>query len=200
MCDLKRSYWSFVNGKTYIGQSPKPQVDSNQPKSPPPLFCLLVRYSAHIMSHDVTLPNHTSCIIEHLIWENWAEKPFETGSIHFMQFPVTLVQLAEKPPPPAAKQVKILRLDLSISCNFQLSWQKRPPSFLPFCERPSSHHTCSIPMVPILQIHTQIPPIWISSLGYQLCQLFKMLTYRDVQDTVSWCRWKAYKQPNHNPQ
>ena len=28
-------------------------------------------------------------------------------------------------------------------------------------------------MVPILQIHTQIPPILISSLGYQLYQLFK---------------------------
>ena len=28
-------------------------------------------------------------------------------------------------------------------------------------------------MVPILQIHTQIPPIQISSLGYQLYQLFK---------------------------
>ena len=33
-------------------------------------------------------------------------------------------------------------------------------------------------MVPILQIHTQIAPIQISSLGYQLGQLFKILTYR----------------------
>ena len=104
-----------------------------------------------------------------------------------MQFPATLGQLAEKPPPPAAKQGKILRLDLTISCNFQqhwFSWQKipptsgqtgkdfetgyihfmqfpatlvqlaeNPPSFLPFCERPSSHHTCRIPMALILQIH-----------------------------------------------
>ena len=96
-------------------------------------------------------------------------KNSETGSIHFMQFTATLVQLAES-----------------------------PPSFLPFHERPGSHHTCGIPMVPIQQIHTQIPPIRISSLGYQLGQLFKILTYRKVQDTGSWCRWKAYRQPYHN--
>ena len=54
-----------------------------------------------------------------------------------------------------------------------------PTHFLPFCERPGSHHPCGIPMVPILQIHTQISPIQISSLGYQLYQLFKILTYRD---------------------
>ena len=106
--------WSFVNRKTYIGQSPKPQVDSNWLKRHPPLFCLLVRYLAHIVSCDVTLPNHISCIIEHLIWD-----------------------LAESPPPfQAAKQGKILRLDLSISCNFQqlwFSWQKsQPPSFSAF--------------------------------------------------------------------
>ena len=34
---------------------------------------------------------------------------------------------------------------------------------------------------PILQIHTQIPPIRISSIGYQLCQLFKILTHRELQ-------------------
>ena len=45
-------------------------------------------------------------------------------------------------------------------------------------------------MVPILQIHTQIPPIRISSLGYQLYQLFKILTYREVQHTGSWCKWR----------
>ena len=59
---------------------------------------------------------------------------------------------------------------------------------LPFCER---HHICGIPMVPILQIHTQISPIWISSLGPQLCQLFKILIYTELQDTRSCCRWKA---------
>ena len=62
----------------------------------------------------------------------------DTGSIHFVQFPATLVQLAEA-----------------------------PPSFLPFCERPSSCHTCRIPMVPILQIHTHIPPVQIAYLHIQ---------------------------------
>ena len=78
--------------------------------------------------------------------------------------------------------------------------EKPPPSFLPFHERSDSCHTCGIPMVPIVQIHTQIPPIQISSIGYQLCQLFKLLTYRKVQNTVSWYRWKAYRQPYHNTQ
>ena len=27
-------------------------------------------------------------------------------------------------------------------------------------------------------------------LGYQLYQLFKILTYREIQNTGSWCRWK----------
>ena len=89
-------------------------------------------------------------------------KNSETESTHFMQFPATLVQLAEKPltpatkegkfldwiypfhaissnfgsggrkasPQPAAKEGKILRLNLSISCNFQhiwFSWQKTAP-------------------------------------------------------------------------
>ena len=33
-------------------------------------------------------------------------------------------------------------------------------------------------MVPILQIHTQIPPIRISSIGYQLCQHMRTSTTR----------------------
>ena len=61
--------------------------------------------------------------------------------------------------------------------------EKPPPSFLPFHEGPGSHHTGRIPKVPILQIHTQIPPIQISSIGYQLCQLFKILTYTELQDS-----------------
>ena len=76
-----------------------------------------------------------------------------------------------------------------------------PPSFLPFHHGPDSHHTDHtgrIPKVPILQIHTQIPPIWISFIGYQLCQLFKILTYTELQDSGSWCIWKAYRQPYHN--
>ena len=56
-------------------------------------------------------------------------KNSETESIPFMQFPATLVQLAEKTPP-TAKEGKILRLNLSISYYFQQLWfscQKSPP-------------------------------------------------------------------------
>ena len=38
------------------------------------LFCLLVRYSAHFMSHDVTLRN-CICMIEHFIWDLAEEPP-----------------------------------------------------------------------------------------------------------------------------
>ena len=52
---------------------------------------------------------------------------FYTGSIHFMQFQATLLQLVEKYPP--QEQGKFFRMDLSISCNFKqlcFSWQKVP--------------------------------------------------------------------------
>ena len=79
------------------------------------------------------------------------------------------------------------------------NWAEKPShSFLPFHEGLGSRHTGRIPKVSILQIHTQIPPIQISSIGYQLCQLFKILTYRELQDSGSWCIWKAYRQPYHN--
>ena len=40
------------------------------------------------------------------------------------------------------------------------NWAEKPPhSFLPFCEGLGLRHTGRIPMVSILQIHTQIPPI-----------------------------------------
>ena len=68
------------------------------------------------------------------------------------------------------------------------NWAEKPPTPSLFClfimDRARSH-TGRIPMVPILQIHTQIPPIQISSIGYQLCQLFKMLTYTELQDSGS---------------
>ena len=162
--------------KDYYIQLAKPQPEQIGQKDPL-LFCLLVRYMACIMWHNVTLLNHILCIIEHHIDE-----------------------LAEKPLPlRQPNREKFFRLDLSISCNFQqlwvqlaekppTPWEKRRPG-----ERPGSCHTWRIPMVPILQIHTQIPPIQISSIGYQLCQLFKILTYTELQDTRSWCRWKAYR-------
>ena len=60
-------------------------------------------------------------------------------------------------------------------------WAEKPPplfsAFLSWTRL--TCHTGRIPKVPILQIHTQIPPIRISSIGYQLCQLFKILTYTE---------------------
>ena len=47
-----------------------------------------------------------------------------------MQFPATLVHLAEKSPLQEARQWNLFRVDLSISCNFQqlwFSWQKPSP-------------------------------------------------------------------------
>ena len=100
----------------------------------PPLFCLLVRYSACIVWHNITLHNHIPHIIKHHI-EDLAEKPppqeqgkfFSTGSIHFMQFRATFIQLVENFPP--QEQGNFFRLDVSISCNFEqlwFSWQKSP--------------------------------------------------------------------------
>ena len=127
----------------------------------------------------------------------------DTRSIHLRQLRATLDFVAEKPPPQWGKI--FLTPDLSIWGNFEqirILWQKSPPpSFLPFHHGPDSHHTDHtgrIAKVPILQIHTQIPPIWISFIGYQLCQLFKILTYTELQDSGSWCIWKAYRQPYHN--
>ena len=78
------------------------------------------------------------------------------------------------------------------------NWAEKPPPPPPFCLGPGLHHKGRIPKVPILQIHTQIPLIQIPSIGYQLCQLFKILTYTELQDSGSWCIWKAYRQPYHN--
>ena len=80
------------------------------------------------------------------------------------------------------------------------NWAEKPPppTFLSFHHGPGLRHTGRIPKVPLLQIHTQIPPIRISSIGYQLCQLFKILTYTELQDSGSWYIWKAYRQPYHN--
>ena len=88
--------------------------------------------------------------------------------------------------PPRMREI-FLTPDLSISGNFEqlwFLWQKSPPpSFLSFCQGLGSHYTGRIPKVPILQIHTQIPAIRISSIGYQLCQLFKILTYTELQNS-----------------
>ena len=94
------------------------------------------------------------------------------------------------------EHLRSLLYECMLKINISENWaEKPPPPFLPFHQRPGPYCTCGIPMVPIIQIHTQIPPIQISSLGYQFCQLFKILTYREVQDTVSRYRWKPYMQP-----
>ena len=122
-------------------------------------------------------------------------KFFDTRSIHFRQFRATLVLVEEKTPPMREK-ILTPDLSISgnfkqlwfwwkksppkwgeiflhwiyplqtILSNFGFCGRKAPLSFVPFHERHNSCYPCGIPMVPILQICTQIPPIWISSLGY----------------------------------
>ena len=79
---LTRHDDSLVVGLLVFGLKRKTTVlnwqnlnSSKSAEKPPLLFCLLVRYSARIMSHDVTLPNCVLHIIEHLINCDLAEKP-----------------------------------------------------------------------------------------------------------------------------
>ena len=73
-------------------------------EKPPPLFCLLVRYSARIVWCDITLPNHTSCIIKHPIGE-----------------------LAETPPPIGKFFLDWIYPFHAISSNFHSAGRKAPP-------------------------------------------------------------------------
>ena len=78
--------------------------------APPHLFCLLVRYSAHVAAHDITSQTDILCIIEYHIGDK-------------------LVFVAEKPPPPRMREI-FLTSDLSISGNFEqlwFLWQKSHP-------------------------------------------------------------------------
>ena len=68
------------------------------------------------------------------------------------------------------------------------NWAEKPPTpslFWLFVTDLARITQVEIPKVPILQIHTQIPSIRMSSIGYQLCQLFKILTYTELQDSGS---------------
>ena len=63
---------------------------------------------------------------------------------------------------------------------------------------PNSHYTCGTTLTHILQIHTVIPPVQVSSSVYHLCQLFKIFISTEAENTGSWYRWKGYRQPFHN--
>ena len=96
------------------------------------------------------------------------EKNSETGSIHFMQFPATLVNWQKIPPPPnplMAKQGKILRLDPSISCHFQqlwFTWQKSSPT--PSSQTGKNSETRSIHFIQfratLVQLAEKPPPLF----------------------------------------
>ena len=95
---------------------------------PPPLFCLLVRYSAHIMWHNITLLNHIPHIIIHHI-KDLAEKPppptknrenFLNWIYSFHAILSNFASAGRKAPPGTGNI--FFRLDLSISCNFEQLW------------------------------------------------------------------------------
>ena len=163
------------------------------------------RMREHFLTSDLSISGNFE-----QLWFLWQKSPppqdegkFLTSDLSISGNFEQLWFLWQKSPsyPPRMRE-NFLTPDLSISGNFEqlwFLWQKSPPpSFLSFCQGLGSHHTGRIPKVPILQIHTQIPAIRISSIGYQLCQLFKILTYTELQDSGSWCIWKAYRQPYHN--
>ena len=123
--------------KDYCIQLVKAQGEQIGWKAPPPLFCLFVRYSAWNVWCDVTLPNHTSCIIEHPIGE-LAEKPppprpNRENFLHWI-YPFHAIssnfQFCGRTPPRSSRAGKFFfTLDLSISGNFQqlwFLWQKSP--------------------------------------------------------------------------
>ena len=124
--------------KDYCIQQAKPQLDANWPKSPPPLLPL-VRYSACIRSHDITLPNCISCIIEHFIGDLAEESPQgQTGNFFRLDLSISCnfqplwLRWQKVPPTPSSQTGKYFRLDLSISCNYQQlcsAGRKDPLSF-----------------------------------------------------------------------
>ena len=102
-------------------------AEKPSPSPPPPEW-------GKILLHWIYYPFHAISSNFGFLWQKSPPpqnegKFFYTESIHFMPFPATLVFVAEKPPSPRTEEGKNLRLDLSISCNFQqlwFSWQKRP--------------------------------------------------------------------------
>ena len=73
--------------------------------------------------------------------------------------------------------------------------EKPPPSFCLFVRDLTHVVHVEYPWSPYYKSALRFPPIKMSSIGYQLCQLFQILTYTEVQDTGLLCRWKAYGSP-----
>ena len=147
---------------------------ANRPKSPPPSFLPFgeIPSSYHMMWCNFAAEPY---IMHHWTLHWWlgrkAPAPKVAKQAKFFRLNLSIscnfqqlwVQLAERPP--RGGQTGKIFLDWiypfhAISSNFGFSWQKSPPPT--DGKRPSSCHTWRIPMVPILQIHTQIPPIRIS--------------------------------------
>ena len=71
-------------------------------------------------------------------------KFFYSGSIHFMQFPATLVFGGRTACPPPPRTGETFKLDLSISCNFQQLWFLVAESSPPPQEQGNFFYTGSI--------------------------------------------------------
>ena len=167
--------WSFVNRKTYVDQSTKPQVGSNWP-NPPPSFLPF----GEILG---------SC---HVTWCNFAQ-------VYFMHHWTSHQGPGRKAP--SSQTGKFFILDLSITCNFQqllFSWQKSPP---PSISTFSWETQLTLYMWNTHGLHTTNPHSDSSypNIFFRLPTLSSFQnTYREVQDTRSWCRWKACREPYHN--
>ena len=123
-----QSDWSFVNfTKDYCIQLAKPQLDANRPKSPPP-----AAKQGKIFRLNLSI----SCDFKQLWFSRQKSPPppyegnfFYTGSIHFRQFPATLVFVAEKPPRGQTGKFFLhwIYPFQAISSNFGFCGRKAPP-------------------------------------------------------------------------
>ena len=88
------------------------------------------------------------------LWFRWQKSPSPpplakqekhfSGSMHFMKFPASMVQVAEKPPPPSpplSKQGKFILVYLWISWNFLQFWFRWQKS-LPPSAKQAKHFSC----------------------------------------------------------
>ena len=113
------------------------QIGRNAP-SP---FCLMVRYSACIVSQDVTLPNHISCTIKHLIgdlaektphpqWQKWQK--FLDWKYPFYEISSNFGSAGRKATPHSKTGKKFLNWIYpfhAISRSFASAGRKAPPHF-----------------------------------------------------------------------